>query len=49
MHFIGFQSLPRQGEIFISLNFDPSSDKLTVIVLKGRNFPRMDIAGLAGK
>ncbi|ESO12768.1 synaptotagmin 4 [Helobdella robusta] len=43
----GSEPAQKQGELFISLNFDSSTDKLTVIVLKGKNFPRMDIAGLA--
>lgn len=43
----GSQLAPKPGELFISLTFDPSNDKLTVVVLKARNLPRMNMAGSA--
>jgi hypothetical protein len=36
-----------RGELLVSLCYQPAVDRLTVIVLKARNLPRMDITGLS--
>jgi len=36
------------GELLVSLCYQPASDRLTVIVLKAKNLPRMDLTGLSG-
>jgi len=36
------------GELLVSLCYQPANDRLTVIVLKARNLPRMDVTGLSG-
>ena len=38
-----------RGEILISLCYQPAANRLTVVVLKARNLPKMDITGLSGK
>lgn len=36
-----------RGEILISLCWQPAAARLTVVLLKARNLPRMDVTGLA--
>jgi synaptotagmin-4 len=36
-----------RGELLISLCFQPAAARLTVVLLKARNLPRMDVTGLA--
>lgn len=36
-----------RGEILISLCYQPAANRLTVVVLKARNLPKMDITGLS--
>lgn len=36
-----------RGELLISLCWQPAAARLTVVLLKARNLPRMDITGLA--
>ena len=36
------------GELLVSLCYQPANDRLTVIVLKAKNLPRMDLTGLSG-
>ena len=36
------------GELLVSLCYQPATDRLTVIVLKAKNLPRMDLTGLSG-
>ena len=40
----GFRA-PPLGELMVSLSYQPSSEKLTVIVIKARNLPIADNAG----
>lgn len=35
------------GEILVSLCYQPAANRLTVVVLKARNLPKMDITGLS--
>ena len=35
------------GELFLSLNYQPSARRLAVVVLKARNVPKMDISGFS--
>jgi len=37
------------GELLISLCYQPAANRLTVVVLKARNLPKMDLSGLSGK
>ena len=37
-----------RGELLISLCYQPAANRLTVVVLKARNLPKMDITGLSG-
>ena len=49
MYFINFQMQSTgRGEILISLCYQPAANRLTVVVLKARNLPKMDITGLSG-
>ena len=41
--------LARLGEPLVSLCQQPGSCRMTAVVLKARNLPRMDLAGLSGK
>ncbi|KAK6643935.1 hypothetical protein RUM43_000200 [Polyplax serrata] len=36
-----------RGEILISLCWQPAANRLTVVILKARNLPKMDVTGLA--
>lgn len=36
-----------RGELLISLCWQPAAGRLTVVLLKARNLPRMDVTGLA--
>jgi len=38
-----------RGEILVSICHHPAANRLTVVILKARNLPKMDITGLAGK
>ena len=38
-----------RGELLLSLCYQPAANRLTVVVLKARNLPKMDIAGLSGE
>jgi len=38
-----------RGEILVSLCHQPAANRLTVVVLKARNLPKMDVTGLCGK
>ena len=38
-----------RGEILLSLCYQPAASRVTVVVLKARNLPKMDITGLSGK
>ena len=44
---IQMQSAGR-GEILVSLCYQPAANRLTVVILKARNLPKMDITGLSG-
>ncbi|XP_032701041.1 synaptotagmin-11 isoform X1 [Lontra canadensis] len=37
-----------RGELQVSLSYQPVAQRLTVVVLKARHLPRMDITGLSG-
>ena len=37
------------GELLVSLCYQPIANRLTVVVLKARNLPKMDLTGLCGK
>lgn len=37
-----------RGEILVSVCFQPAAARITVVVLKARNLPKMDITGLSG-
>ncbi|RXG71593.1 Synaptotagmin-11 [Armadillidium vulgare] len=41
------RSLKGRGEILVSLCHQPAANRLTVVVLKARNLPKMDITGLS--
>jgi hypothetical protein len=36
------------GELLVSICHHPAASRLTVVVLKARDLPKMDITGLAG-
>ena len=36
-------------EILVSLCYQPAANRITVVVLKARNLPKMDITGLSGE
>merc|ERR1719419_1148340 len=36
-----------RGELLVSLCYQPAANRLTVVVLKARNLPKMDITGLS--
>ncbi|XP_035702668.1 synaptotagmin-4 isoform X2 [Folsomia candida] len=36
-----------RGEVLLSLCYQPTANRLTVVVLKARNLPKMDVSGLA--
>ncbi|CAH1796143.1 unnamed protein product [Owenia fusiformis] len=36
-----------RGEMLVSLCYQPAANRLTVVVLKARNLPKMDVAGLS--
>lgn len=38
-----------RGELLTSLCYQPAANKLTVVVLKAKNLPKMDVTGLSGK
>ena len=38
-----------RGELLVSLCYQPAANRLTVVILKARNLPKMDIMGLSGK
>ncbi len=37
-----------RGEILVSLCYQPAANRITVVVLKARNLPKMDLTGLSG-
>lgn len=39
--------LQARGELLVSLCWQPAANRLTVVVLKARNLPKMDVTGLA--
>lgn len=41
------RSLKGRGELLVSLCHQPAANRLTVVVLKARNLPKMDITGLS--
>ena len=38
-----------RGELLVSLCHQPAANRLTAVVLKARNLPKMDITGLSGQ
>lgn len=38
-----------RGEILVSLCYQPAANRLTVVILKARNLPKMDLTGLCGE
>ncbi|XP_021355853.1 synaptotagmin-11-like isoform X1 [Mizuhopecten yessoensis] len=38
-----------RGDLLVSLCYQPAANRLTVVVLKARNLPKMDITGLSGE
>ena len=38
-----------RGELLVSLCYQPAANRLTVVVLKARNLPKMDVTGLSGE
>lgn len=38
-----------RGQILISLCYQPTTNRITVVLLKAQNLPKFDITGLAGK
>ena len=36
-----------RGEILVSLCYQPAANRITVVVLKARNLPKMDLTGLS--
>ena len=38
-----------RGEILVSLCYQPAANRVTAVVLKARNLPKMDVTGLSGK
>lgn len=38
-----------RGELLVSLCYQPAANRLTVVILKARNLPKMDITGLSGQ
>jgi len=38
-----------RGELLVSLCYQPAANRVTVVVLKARNLPKMDITGLSGE
>ncbi|XP_018028264.1 synaptotagmin-11 isoform X2 [Hyalella azteca] len=41
------RSMKGRGELLLSLCYQPAATRLTVVVLKARNLPKMDITGLS--
>lgn len=37
------------GELLVSLCYQPIANRLSVVILKARNLPKMDITGLCGE
>lgn len=37
-----------RGELQVSLSYQPVAQRMTVVVLKARHLPKMDITGLSG-
>jgi hypothetical protein len=37
-----------RGELLVSLCHQPAANRLTVVILKARSLPKMDITGLSG-
>jgi len=46
---VGQDSAFGRGDILVSICHHPAANRLTVVILKARNLPKMDITGLAGK
>lgn len=46
---VGQESAFGRGEILVSICHHPAANRLTVVILKARNLPKMDMTGLAGK
>ena len=38
-----------RGELLVSLCHQPAASRVTVVVLKARNLPKMDLTGLSGE
>jgi hypothetical protein len=38
-----------RGELLVSLCHQPAANRLTVVILKARSLPKMDITGLCGE
>ena len=38
-----------RGELLVSLCYQPAANRLTVVVLKAKNLPKMDVTGLSGE
>ena len=45
----GIQKSQGRGEILVSLCYQPAANRVTAVVLKARNLPKMDMNGLSGK
>ncbi|NP_001086243.1 synaptotagmin 11 S homeolog isoform X1 [Xenopus laevis] len=43
-----FQKCLSRGELQVSLSYHPVAQRMTVVVLKAKHLPRMDITGLSG-
>uniref|UniRef100_A0A6I8NWZ8 Synaptotagmin 11 n=1 Tax=Ornithorhynchus anatinus TaxID=9258 RepID=A0A6I8NWZ8_ORNAN len=43
-----FQKCVGRGELQVSLSYQPAAQRMTVVVLKARHLPKMDITGLSG-
>ncbi|KAE8589200.1 hypothetical protein XENTR_v10022909 [Xenopus tropicalis] len=43
-----FQKCMSRGELQVSLSYHPVAQRMTVVVLKAKHLPRMDITGLSG-
>ncbi len=37
-----------RGELLVSLSYQPVSHRLSVVVLKAKHLPKLDITGLSG-
>ena len=52
VHSISYLQVPKsqgRGELLVSLCYQPAANRLTVVVLKAKNLPKMDVTGLSGR